>query len=676
MAKTPHGSGPTIQTGSGSTNMVNIHFRDGKTELQASYGAGASNNSNTPAENSSADSAVPSSAAAPNLTDFLSFADTLLAWMAPSSGSVAAITSGAIADPVVAAPMPLNLQSELPAQSYSASPEVFQADLFALSADSFQFAAAKAPGPKPNGPNNELPIQTVNQGADAMAMANEIFGEGVQIVGATYYGDHLSAGIYSNGDAVAPKATPGDTGVIFSTGKAIDFTRAQGNSQQHPNQSSDTRGIDNEAGFNAAAGGSTYDASYLDVDFIPTTSVLSMQFVFSSELYPDFSNPQFQDFVGIWVNGTQVKMSVGDGDIDPNNLNPTQNVNMFIDNIGNQHNTEMDGFTITLSVKLVVNPGQVNTLRVGIADMGDSGYDSNLMIAGGSVQGGLLAVDDWVYVDANGSTNVNVLANDINGGPGTMRITHVNGQAVHSGSVVVLASGQTVTVNANGTFTLTGDGDVEDFDFSYTISNGLHTDTGFVNATSIPCFVVGTLIATPSGEVRVESLAPGDLVLTQDDGAQPLRWIGTRQVAAEGGFAPIHIRANTFGLHRDLLVSPLHRVLIQDTLAELLFGEPEVLVAAKDLVNDRSVTRRLGGDVTYVHLMFDRHQIVFSEGLPTESFLPGPQTSSSFEREVLDEICGIFPEIDPDTGTGYSSAARRTLKRYEAEVLRASVQAA
>ena len=141
---------------------------------------------------------------------------------------------------------------------------------------------------------------------------------------------------------------------------------------------------------------------------------------------------------------------------------------------------------------------------------------------------------------------------------------------------------------------------------------------------------------------------------------------------AEGSFAPIHIRANTFGTHRDLLVSPLHRVLIRDNLAELLFGEAEVLVAARDLVNDRSVTRCEGGPVTYVHLLFDRHQVVYSQGLPTESFLPGPETTRSFDREIVEEICAIFPEIDPDTGHGYAPAARRMLKRYEADLWRAS----
>jgi hypothetical protein len=89
-----------------------------------------------------------------------------------------------------------------------------------------------------------------------------------------------------------------------------------------------------------------------------------------------------------------------------------------------------------------------------------------------------------------------------------------------------------------------------------------------------------------------------------------------------------------------------------------LFGEAEILATARDLVNDRSVTRREGGEVEDVHLMFERHQVVFSEGLETESYLPGPQTSESFEADIINEICTIFREIDPKTGRGYSPAAR------------------
>ncbi|MEM7295910.1 MAG: 2,3,4,5-tetrahydropyridine-2,6-carboxylate N-succinyltransferase, partial [Pseudomonadota bacterium] len=66
---------------------------------------------------------------------------------------------------------------------------------------------------------------------------------------------------------------------------------------------------------------------------------------------------------------------------------------------------------------------------------------------------------------------------------------------------------------------------------------------------------------------------------------------------------------------------------------------------------------------------FDRHQLIYSEGLVTESFLPGPTVLSDMERDVLDEITGLFPELDPATGHGYSPAARPLLKSYETQVL-------
>ena len=162
---------------------------------------------------------------------------------------------------------------------------------------------------------------------------------------------------------------------------------------------------------------------------------------------------------------------------------------------------------------------------------------------------------------------------------------------------------------------------------------------------------------------------PGDFVNTHDNGPQPVRWVGRRTVPAEGAFAPIRIQANTFGIHETLWLSPQHRVLIRDGFSELLFGETEVLVAAKDLVNDGSVRRIPGGDVTYVHILFDQHQVIYSEGLATESFLPGPQTTRSFEQDIVREICTLFPELDPDTGDGYSSSVRRMLKPFEVQLL-------
>ena len=519
---------------------------------------------------------------------------------------------------------------------------------------------------------SELPITTVREGTTATQMAQEIFGNGVTVTGATYYGDSDSAGIYTNGDSVSGGVTPANTGVILSTGEAEDFTNSGGQANRSTSTSTNTSGTDNFSQYNNAAGGRTYDAATLDVDFIPDSNVLTMQFVFSSEEYPEFANSIYQDFFGVWVNGKQVEHEVGDGETDPYNISTTNNINMYINNTQDDYNTEMDGFTVTLTLTMFVNPNETNSIRIALADVGDTQYDSNVLIAGNSIQTKLIAMSDDVNVYPDGTTTLNVLGNDINNGPGTLTITHINNQPVTTGTTITLPTGQQVTLNTNGTFNVVGDGDEEDFNFTYTISNGTDTDVGFVNATSVPCFVAGTLIATPDGDRPAEQLLPGDLVMTKDEGAQPLRWVGSRRVAATGDFAPIYIRAGTLGQHRDLLVSPLHRVLIKDNLAELLFGEAEVLVAARDLVNGHSITRRSGGEVTYVHLLFDRHQVVFSEGLETESFLPGPQTASSFEAEMVAEIYSIFPELDPESGTGYPTAARRTLKRYEAELLRAA----
>jgi hypothetical protein len=121
-------------------------------------------------------------------------------------------------------------------------------------------------------------------------------------------------------------------------------------------------------------------------------------------------------------------------------------------------------------------------------------------------------------------------------------------------------------------------------------------------------------------------------------------------------------------------VSGQHRVLVRDSLAELLFGAEEVLVAAKDLVNDRSVRACPGGMVDYVHLLFDRHQVIYSEGLATESFLPGARTSNLLEKAAIAELYTIFPELDPATGSGYSRSARRTLRGFEAQVLFATAR--
>ena len=519
---------------------------------------------------------------------------------------------------------------------------------------------------------------TYNTSATALQMAQTIFGAGVTVVGAStnISSSSTSTGIYSNGQ-LAPGVVPSNTGVILSTGRVADFTQSSGDPNRSAQTSTDTSGTDNNSLFNAIAGARTFDGVWLNADFIPQGEYMTIRFVFSSEEYPEYVNSQYNDVVGVWVNGTHVPIEVGNGTVAVNNVNGATQENLFRDNTADQFNTEMDGFTLTMTLTMRVNPGVVNSIRIGIADTSDALYDSNLLIAAGSVQTRLVARTDTVSYFATGQGTVNVLANDISQPGSTLTLTHVNGVAVTVGSVVNLPSGQQIVVGAGGQLTLVGDGQIESKTFTYQVQDNLgNIDVGFVTLTQIPCFVAGTRIRTPQGERPVETLKPGDLVDTLDNGPQPLRWIGRRSVPATGALAPVAIRAGTFGRHGRLMVSPQHRILVRDALAELLFGETDVLVAAKDLVDDRAVRRIEGGEVTYVHLLFDRHEVIFSEGLATESFLPGPQSSRQFEAETLAEIAAIFPELDPATGEGYSPAARRALKAHEARVLFRATQAA
>lgn len=506
--------------------------------------------------------------------------------------------------------------------------------------------------------------------ASALAMANAIFGTGVTVTAASYSGDNRSSAIYSNGDALSPEATPGDTGVILSTGRADRFTQNNGDPNRSGGTSTNTNGVDNDSDFNAAAGSSTFDASFLEVDFTsPTAGVMSMQFVFASEEYPEFTSSVYQDMIGVWINGVQVDLSIGNGDVDPGNLNGTDNSNLFFDNTNDDYNTEMDGFTVTMTLSIPINAG-TNSIKIGIADVGDSSYDSNLLIAADSLQTAYVANDDTFNVNPDGSKTVDILANDSNTTGGTLTVTHINGQAVTVGSIITLSTGQQVELNADGTLTIVGDTDQESVSFTYKAETSTGVDdTGFVLLNMVPCFVAGTLIQTDQGQMPVDTLEAGDMIMTRDRGAQPLRWIGQRTVPATGALAPIEIAAGTFGDHKTLRVSPLHRILIQNEMAELLFGESEVLVAAKELVNDHSVRAIEGGAVTYVHLLFDQHEIVVSNGLESESFLPGGQITNLFQEEAVAEISTLFPELDMDTGAGYSAAARRILKRHEAALL-------
>ena len=192
------------------------------------------------------------------------------------------------------------------------------------------------------------------------------------------------------------------------------------------------------------------------------------------------------------------------------------------------------------------------------------------------------------------------------------------------------------------------------------------------------CFTAGTRIATPDGPVPVEALREGDMVQTKDDGAQPVQWAGSRRMTGARLFAmpqlrPLRIRAGVLGPDvpdGDLLVSPNHRMMIRGPAARALFNTPEVLVRARDLMGLRGVAvdHRLN-EATYVHILMDRHQILFANGVETESFHPAEADFSTLDPGDRARLLEGLPWLGkrPDD---YGAPARRTLSGAEAAILR------
>lgn len=195
--------------------------------------------------------------------------------------------------------------------------------------------------------------------------------------------------------------------------------------------------------------------------------------------------------------------------------------------------------------------------------------------------------------------------------------------------------------------------------------------------TGVICFTSGTRILTPEGLRPIENLREGDLVQTKDNGAQHIQWMGSREMSgarliAMPGLRPVRIAAQFFGDDRpdqDLVVSPDHRIVVKGDVARDLFNTPEVLVSAKDLINNTSVSVDMSlREVTYVHLLFERHQVLWANGVETESFHPAAAAMDSLVELDLLRLLAWHPELAHDP-MSYGSFARRNLTTSEAAIL-------
>ena len=256
------------------------------------------------------------------------------------------------------------------------------------------------------------------------------------------------------------------------------------------------------------------------------------------------------------------------------------------------------------------------------------------------------------YALTNTATNTVIDFYDIGGG--TQNITAASGAAAGATS-----ENLPVLVGPNSTTTT--------LQFNQPNPDTLVHEEESSGDTGIACFVAGTLIDTPSGARPIETLEVGDLVCTEDNGALPLRWVGKTTVMGYGSHAPILFEAGVFGTTAPLWVSPQHRILVRGWQAELYYGADEILVPAKALINGTTIRQVNIPFVTYLHLLFEDHQIIRSHGVLSESFDLASVDTAQWANTTALELKALFPMLQ---GRKDTQTARQVQTVHEGLLLR------
>ncbi|GAB5431165.1 MAG: hypothetical protein EpisKO_05350 [Epibacterium sp.] len=259
--------------------------------------------------------------------------------------------------------------------------------------------------------------------------------------------------------------------------------------------------------------------------------------------------------------------------------------------------------------------------------------------------------DDDAFLNGNGDSNETV---SIDGGP-----SYVTNGAPYDINVSFTDTSGTPHVETfyffnvnNSWYFIPGPGSA--FTEGATLGSYQSHTTAPTLYSTITCFVRGTLIETQNGLMPVEMLRPGTMVRTSDGRFKPLRLPMSRKIRpaelrANPKLAPVRIVAGALGNglpKRDLLVSRQHRMLVSSKICERMFGQTDVLLAAHQLTVLPGIFEdNTQEDVEYFHLVFDRHEVIFAEGAPTESFFPGPEAIKAMPAEARAEILAIFPQI-------------------------------
>ncbi len=190
------------------------------------------------------------------------------------------------------------------------------------------------------------------------------------------------------------------------------------------------------------------------------------------------------------------------------------------------------------------------------------------------------------------------------------------------------------------------------------------------------CFATGTRISTLNGDVPVESLHPGDLLLTLDSGPQPLVWTGRRRLVFDDNNAaqrPILLRQGAISPDlpwRDLRLSPQHRLMIRTGGTEVPGPQNDGLAACVSF-DGQPFVRRMNGcrEITYHTLLLPRHEIILAEGVPVESLYPTEYALSLLTGMQRLQVHAALPWLTRDVRASYGEPARPLIPTKDAKTL-------
>lgn len=169
-------------------------------------------------------------------------------------------------------------------------------------------------------------------------------------------------------------------------------------------------------------------------------------------------------------------------------------------------------------------------------------------------------------------------------------------------------------------------------------------------------------VRTPCGGRRVENVRPGDLIVTRDNGLQPVKMVWTRTVTAaemdaDPSLAPVRFRPRAIGPMmpgRDLLVAAAHRILVPGWRLADRPDEKPCLIAARAIAeaSDAAWFDRAPGEMTFYNIVFDAHQVFCADGLPVESYLPTPASLGELDDDLRGSLAALF-EVHAEDGAGF-----------------------